>query len=234
MIKADINTVKIENEAIRLLERGQTPRAKRLLKRLLAIDPKNITAHYQLVLAYFKTKEFKRAVYHSHCLLRLNPQETNVCLNLGLVYEFMGRDRLAIHYYKRELSRNPDNGPALSNIGLLYFEKHRWLQASKYLRRGFDLGDLFKRKNIFRKLGECYRALRDPQSFIDVYKRYLEHVPNASWAAANLGSALLFAKDYKSAVRWLARAKQLGNRNKYLAVDLAQAKKMAKSRPVGR
>ena len=216
----------MEDEAIRLLESGKLRRAERLLKRLLANDPNSLTAHFQLARVYWRTEEYERALVHAHRTLRINPKEPNACLNLGLIYEFMGRDKLATYYYKRELSRDPDSAETLFNIGRLYFRKHRWLCASKYLRRCLDIGNLFKVEDTVYKLGECYCKLHDLQSFIDVYTRYLKMVPNASWAAANLGGALLRTRDHRDAVRWLTRAKQLGNRKKSVAVDLARAKKM--------
>jgi tetratricopeptide (TPR) repeat protein len=225
MIKASTNTEKMEDEAIRLLESGKLRRAERVLKGLLANDPDSLAAHFNLARVYWSTEEYECALLHARRTLRLNPKEPNACLNLGLIYEFMRRDKLASHYYKRELSRDPGSTETLFNIGRLYFNNHRWLRASKYLRRCFDLGNLFRVEDTVYKLGECYCKLYDLQSFIDIYKRYLQMVPNAAWAAANLGGALLRAKDYRHAVLWLSRAKQLGVKHS-VDVDLARAKKM--------
>ncbi len=221
-----IDADKMEDEAICLLENGKVRHAERILKQLLVSDPKNITAHFQLALVYLRTKEYKRAVYHSHRTLRLNPQETNACSNLGLIYEVMGRDDLASYYYKKELSHNPNNGPTLWNIGRLYFRKQRWLLASQYLRRSFEIGDLVDAEDTVDKLGKCYRELRDVNSYVDLHRRYLQMVPNASWAAANLGFALSYAKDYRHAVQWLTRAKQLGNKKKSVSAELLRANRM--------
>jgi len=216
----------MEDEAIRLLESGKLRRAEGVLKRLLANNPNCLAAHFHLARVYRRTKEYKRALHHARRTLRLNPREPNACLNLGLIYEFTGRYKLAIHYYKRELSRDPESPETLFNIGRLYFNRHRWLRASKYLRRCFDIGNLFRIEDTVYKLGECYCKLHDLHSFIDVYRRYLKMVPNASWAATNLGCALLRTKDYTPAVRWLTRAKQLGNRKRSVAMELARAKEM--------
>jgi len=215
----------MEDEAVRLLDSGRLRRAERVLKRLLANDPNSLTAHFQLALVYWRTEEYKCALFHARRTLKLNPKETNAALNLGLIYDTMGRDKLANFYYKKELSRNPDSGETLFNIGRLYFRKHQWLRASQYLLHCFDVGNLYMVEDTVYKLGDCYYELRDLQSYIDILIRYLKMVPNASWAAANLGCALLRVKDYKGAVQWLSRANKLGVRNS-VAVELAQAKKM--------
>ncbi len=218
----------MEEKAVCLLESGKLRRAERLLKRMLAIDPDCLAAHFNLARVYWRTEENKRALHHGRRTLKLNPKEANAALNVGLIYEFMGRDKLAAHYYKRELSPYPNSAETLFNIGRLYFNWHRWFRASEYLRRCFDIGYSFRVEDTVYKLGECYCELRDLQSFIDVYRRYLQMVPKAPWAAYNLGGALLRTKDYKHAVLWLTRAKQLGNRKKHVVIELAKAKKMLK------
>ena len=38
-------------------------------------------------------------------------------------------------------------------------------------------------------------------------------VPNAEWAVANLGGALLRTQDYKHAILWLTRVKAIGKQD---------------------
>jgi Flp pilus assembly protein TadD len=58
----------------------------------------------------------------------------------------------------------------------------------------------------------------------------VEIVPNAGWAFANLGCALLRAKDYKGAILRLKRAVQLGTKNSFTR-ELNGAKEMLGKRP---
>jgi len=225
-MKLTINTDKMEDEAIRLLDSGEIRRAERILTQMLVSDPNCLSAHFHLARVYRRTKEYRRALQHARRTLKLNPKEPNAFLNLGLIYEFMGQDKLAVSSYKRELLRDPDNAETLFNIGRLYFNRHRWLHASEYLRRCFDIGYLFRVEDTVYKLGECYYKLNDLHSFIDIYTRYLQIAPNAAWAATNLGCALLRAKDYKHAVLWLSKGKQLGNRKKSIAAELVRANEM--------
>jgi tetratricopeptide (TPR) repeat protein len=225
-VKKDISNLdKMVDDAEFLLENGKLRRAERLLKKMLANDPNCISAHFNLARVYIDTKEYDLALRHARRTLKLNPTETNACLNLGVVYDLMERDNLAISYYKRELSRNPGNEVTLWNIGRLYYEKHRWHQASQNLRHCIEVGYLYKDGDTMMKLGFCYYKLRDNQSYIDAYRRYLLLVPRASWAAVNLGYALMRAKDYRSAALWLTRAIQLGA-GKDAGAELVRARKM--------
>ena len=57
-------------------------------------------------------------------------------------------------------------------------------------------------------------------------------VPNATWAASNLGCALFRAKDYRRAILWFSRAKQLGYKKQCIDVKLARAKEMIKCKGI--
>ena len=217
----------MEDKAVRLLDSGKLRRAERVLKRMLANDPNCLPAHFQLARVYIRTGEYGCALRHARRTLKINPKEPNASLNLGLIYDIMGRANYANLHYKKELSLYADSPETLFYIGRLHFGKHQWRRASKYLRRCFDVGYSHKVDDTVYKLGECYIALRDLQSFIDVYTRYLEMVPNASWAATNLGRALFRAKDYKRAILWLIRARQLGNKDENVAAELAKARDKA-------
>ena len=217
-----MNFNKFENLAVQLMDDGKLRRAEHVLRQMLAEDADCVAAHFHLARVYRKTEEYDRALYHARRTLRLNPKEPNACLNLGLIFELMGRDKLAKAYYKRELLRDPNNAVTLWNVGRLYFRTHRWRDASIYLRRCFDTGYEFEMEETIDKLGLCYFKLRELQAYIDVFTAYVKSNPTASWAFANLGRALLESKDYSGAVSYLRQAEQLGVKNS-VAVWLAQA-----------
>jgi len=216
---------KNEDEAVRLLEGGKLRQAERILKKMLAVESNCLAAHFHLSRVYRRTQEYELALCHARRTLRLNPEEPNACLNLGLIYDELGRDSLAISYYKRELSRNASSAETLWNIGRIYFKKHQWLRAAKYLHRCFDLGFKPDLEDTVDKLGMCYHKLHDVRSYIELFTRYVQMFPNAGWAFVNLGRALLFVNDYKSATLRLSTAKRLGH-GKIVGTELARAKQM--------
>lgn len=75
------------------------------------------------------------------------------------------------------------------------------------------------------KLGLCYYKSRDLKSYISLFTEYVRMVPEAGWAFANLGYALLYADDYKGAVLRLSRANQLAPTKK-VANALKEAKRL--------
>src|SRR5690349_16717127 len=159
----------MEDVAVRFLDSGKIRRAERTLKQMLEINPDCLAAHFHLARVYRKTKQYELGLHHARRVLRLNPKERNACLNLGLIYELMGKEKLATVYYKKELSQNPGSSETLWNFGRLAFRKKRWRQASLYLRRCFDYGFLFDIDETVQKLGFCYYKLQDLAAYIALY-----------------------------------------------------------------
>lgn len=217
----------LENSTEKLLENGQLRKAERLLKNILASNPNDFDVHFQMARLYRLKKDFGLALQHGLRAFEMNPEEANLCLNIGLIYESAGENVRALQYYKLELLRNPDSGETLFNIGLLYFNLTDWPMATRYLERCFNNGYSFRMEDVVCKLGYCYFRSGNIASYIDIYRDYLCRVPLAGWARANLGSALLLIKDYRGALLNLTRARCLGVR-KSVDQKIASAKRHLK------
>jgi len=221
------NLEELEDRAERLLDSGRISAAEKILKRMLTLDENCVGAHFNLTRVYKRKGAFAQAILHGKRTIELSPRETNASLNLGIAYEGVGDTKRAAACYRKELSRDLLNLPALWNFGQLLFEQHRWKQASRCLQRCFDLGYRHEEEETLWKLGRCYFEMNDVRSFIAAYERYANERPDSSWAAANLGRALLHAKEFQRAGVWLLRAKRLGARSKDVDEDIQAAKKGA-------
>ena len=197
---------------------------------MLKANPSCLAAHFHLARVYRRTGQYKKALSHGLKVLKMNKEEGNANLNVGIIYDLMGKHDKAFSYYKTELSINPHSLETEWNIGRLYFSRHRWREASRHLRHCIESGYEFALEDTVQKLGFCFYKLRDLNSFIEIYTRYIQLVPDAGWAFANLGCALLRAKDYRGAILRLQRAMQLGTKSSY-DQEINHAKQMlAKAR----
>lgn len=209
-VDLSMDSDELEDKAVRFLESGRLKDSAQILKQMLAKDRNCLAAHFHLARVYWRMGRYKGALKHASRTLALHPNEPNANLNLGVIYEAVGRYKEAIAQYKKELALNPNSLEALWNLGRLYYDKHRWLSASKCLQRCFDLGYMIEIDDTVDKLGMCYRNMKDARSYIKLFERYVQMFPNAAWAYANLGRALLYVKKYKKAALRLSRANQLG------------------------
>lgn len=221
-----IDYQKLEDRATRLLESGRLRQAERILCGLLKQDPQSVPAHFHLARVYTRMKSYSKALSHAQEVMRCNPNEPNVNLNLAIIYESLEKYTLAFRHYEAELLQNPDNVETLWNAGRLYFKKKRWKKASQLLRRCFDIGYLFEIEDTLYKLGYCFFKLKDSRSYVEIYRRYLQMVPDCGWAAANLGCRLFSLKHYHGAAYWLSIAQQVGTKAS-VRNELARARRMA-------
>lgn len=220
---ADVD--ELEERAERFLDEGKLRRSENVLKQLLKGNPNCLAAHFHLARVYRRTGQYKKGLLHGLKVLTMNKKEQNANLNVGIIYDLLGRHDKALLHYKMELAINPHGMETEWNLGRLYFSHNRWRDASRHLRHCLDAGYAYSLEDTVQKLGFCFYKLRDLDSYIDVYMRYIQLVPDAGWAFANLGCALLRAKDYSGAILRLKRAMQLGTRNSY-AREINHARQM--------
>jgi tetratricopeptide (TPR) repeat protein len=219
-----INAETLEDQADLLMDKGKLRSAERILLRLLASDGNKLPAHFNLARLYLRTKQYDLAIRHARQTLKINPKEMNAHLNLGVIYDKMDCYSKATQHYRKELTNNPTSPETLYNLGNIYFERRQWQKASKSLRRCLELGFTRNDEMTVYQLGVCYFHMADIDAYIEVYTRYLESEPSAGWAAANLGRALLHARNYRGAVLWLLKAKRLAGDSEVLK-DLEKAQR---------
>jgi tetratricopeptide (TPR) repeat protein len=93
------NIKDIENKALSFYDKRVFSKAKRLFLRLLDKDSNNIAAHFYLTRIYCIENNIRKSIYHGLKTLKLNPNEKNANLNIGLSYEFNKNYRRALYYY---------------------------------------------------------------------------------------------------------------------------------------
>jgi len=194
-----------EDAAIALFE-AEGKKAFKAFKKLLESDQNNVTAHFYLAVIQMRRKEYDKALYHAREVIKINPHEENIYLNLGVIYKTMGNSRKAIELYKKELAQTPDCKDAFYNLGNTYSERHQWKKAAKYWEEAFRLQH--RVDDFIVELAHCYRMTRRLTEEINLYRNYLKLYPNDGWALENLGAALIDASEYKEALHYLTEAQK--------------------------
>lgn len=109
-------------------------------------------------------------------------------------------------------------GPGQSAVTVKYREiDSRSTRTLQWIDEGYD-HDVVRTVD---RLGCCYRELNLLPDYIELFTSFLQRFPSEGWAVANLGSALLHAKEYKRAAICLKRAKKLGVKGVQKQLDIA-------------
>jgi tetratricopeptide (TPR) repeat protein len=98
-------------------------RAKQLLEKANSIDPEIFIFYHYLGITLLKLKKYSQAntAFSAASAIRDDVPET--LNNLALTYEFMGKKKEALKYYRQALELNSKNETILKNIKRL--EKHK-------------------------------------------------------------------------------------------------------------
>jgi tetratricopeptide (TPR) repeat protein len=105
----------------------------------LRIDPKRADFHAALGESYFTVGKVDKAVEEFKTLVTLDPSPRSYVF-MGLCYRHLGKYEEAKRYLEQSLSADPNNLPALFNLGFIARKEGNNLQAEQYLQRAVRLG----------------------------------------------------------------------------------------------
>lgn len=104
----------------------------------LKIDPKRADFHAALGESYFTVGKVDKALQEFKTLISLDPSPRSYVF-MGLCHRHLGQYDEAKHYLNLSLSADPNNLPALFNLGFIARKQGDYPQAERYLQRAVRL-----------------------------------------------------------------------------------------------
>lgn len=105
---------------------------EKLLKEVLAKDPKNLNALISLGNMMMDSSRFSEAVDAYQKALDIDPKNADVRVDMGTCYKNMGKPDFAVKEYRRVLEMNPQHLHAHQNLGVvLAYDLKDYKQAVK-------------------------------------------------------------------------------------------------------
>jgi tetratricopeptide (TPR) repeat protein len=95
---------------------GQDLRACDVLGKILTADPGNIPLRFKLGVCLYKADRPADALMHFRDLLKYDPTNADIALNMGTTYAAMDSLDKAIEMWERALAIDPDNEIARENL----------------------------------------------------------------------------------------------------------------------
>ncbi|MCF6289886.1 MAG: tetratricopeptide repeat protein [Desulfobacterales bacterium] len=109
------------HQAFRCHGNGDLDGALDLYHRVLALDPDNFEARYNLGIIHHSQGELEQARQHYRSVLRLVPDHLPTRYSLGNVCRDIGDRDGAIEAYQRVIALDPGHADALHNLGVIFF-----------------------------------------------------------------------------------------------------------------
>jgi superkiller protein 3 len=148
--------------------------------------------------------EFQKAV-------ALDPKYVAAQLNLGYAYDRKGQIEEAMAQYQKVIALEPGNLFAHNNLGVLYDKKGLYTEAVKEFEQVLqvDPSNATARDNLERAKSSTGIAQEREERFAQARKE-VEARPNDPRAAYNLGRLHASFGEKEQALKWLAKALELG------------------------
>lgn len=206
------------NLATRLLQQGDTARAKEWLLKALAIDPMNPEANGNLGVIHEQEKRFQEA---KKCYLRIlerYPDDVQAHLHMADLCVHLGELEKAGQHYGQVLAVEAENEKALWGAQLVRgLSRQRQAAAASPLVRGFleQLAEKPDDPALLNDLGAAYLTIGYPDMAVEPLRLVIASGRFLSSARNNLGIARMQLGDHQGARREFLAA---------LAADAADAR----------
>lgn len=123
------STETLMSEGNMLLSNGASDQAVTKFRQVLARDPGNFEAQFNLGFAYLNWGRFSNAVTEFKKAVSLNPQSADAWSNLAMAYENLGNSNSAMEALYKAVQYNPSNIPARINLATMYGQRKRMGEA---------------------------------------------------------------------------------------------------------
>lgn len=108
-------------------------------KKLLEIDPKDITAMNQVGIVYAKFGLYDEAIAIFEEIIKIKAENPEAYGNLGNIYYLQDKFDSALTQYKLALELDPNNAKAHINLSLVYFKKKMFAEAKEEFNKAKEL-----------------------------------------------------------------------------------------------
>jgi Flp pilus assembly protein TadD/peroxiredoxin len=182
---------------VSFFQHGYLEQAEASFKQVIAAQPDNPEAHYNLGTLYLRRDAFQNARKYLEQTVKLRPDYPEAWNNLGMVAAHENQADAAIRNFQQSLQQRPAYTIALLNLGNLYRRQGNFGEAEKLLNRAHEIEPDDPEVNY--NLGMLYARRNQSQ----VAQQYLERAvrlrPDYSDALNNLGVLLVQEAHYSEA-----------------------------------
>jgi tetratricopeptide (TPR) repeat protein len=171
---------------------------------LIALEPKNFAAHFNLALILARQKKTAAAREELEAARALSPGNAELLERLGDLYSGDGQHGQAVDLYRGALAKAPDRDVLYAKLGFALAALNRFVEALPVLEKAAGLGP--PNAHTLYLLGDVYSELKRSEEAIAAYKRSLEVNPAQKEVHYNLGTVLAEAGRLQDARRELEAA----------------------------
>lgn len=157
-------------------ENSNFAEAERIFNQIIAIDPNNAQAYYNLGTAQYDQGKLEEARVSYRKAIVLNPLNTDAYINLGSVLSDLGQFAEAVSNFEMAIQIDPKSSLAYNNLGTVLQQQGQLDRAKTHYQKAIQLD----RNNAlaYYNLGLVLKAQGETEAAADYFRRALELDPN--------------------------------------------------------
>lgn len=168
-------------------------------------NPKAMNNIANLYLNFYNKPD--SAMYYLQEAYKLKPQSFEITFNLGMAYDLLRNNTLAIRFYTKALEMDKSY-PKLWHIIINYYFLHNNPDSAKYYAERMLKYDTIS-DVAYTSIGYYYLLQKDTATAVKYWEKAFERNPNNKQRAITLGQYFLSKKDSVKAGFYFARARAL-------------------------
>ena len=194
--------------------------AMKYCNKSIELDPTGYSApyaYYNKGNCYFDNQRYLEAIECYKKALGLKPAYTDVYIDLGLSYEYLGQKQNALESYERSIKINPKFADGYFYIGKMYFNEEKDDIASKYFIKAAEVDPGFSDPFYYLGMISLLRkdlTNSDVQSAKKCFEKAIYLDKNFSQAYTGLGRCYRYFSDFDNAVKCFTEAIKINERSK--------------------
>ncbi len=182
---------------VAFFQHGFLDEAARSFQQVIAKNPDDPDAHYNLGTLYLRRNSFVQAQRSLEDAVRLRPDYPEAWNNLGMLAAQQGKDDEAIRDFQRSLQLRPSYATAALNLGNIYRRQENLNAAQTLLKRAYDLEPTNPEASY--GLGMLYAHQGETDAAVDSLQRAISLRPDYAEALNNLGVLFVQNRRYSEA-----------------------------------
>ncbi len=194
-------------DARHLAQRGRWAQSETLLREVLVVTPKNLTARNILALARWRQGDRTGARQEYLKVLAEDPRQSRVYAMLGNLALAEGNLEEAEQRFHEAIEITPGFVEAISNLGMIQALRDDEAGAEAWYRKALAADPGFPRGS--RRLADLYYERGDYAKALPLYRKTLEGEPNDFAALVQAGNCARRRGDPKGAEAYFEKAARL-------------------------
>lgn len=187
------------NEAEWYKKENKYDQALAAYRKVLAIDPDNLSAQFNAAIEFFRQQEYDQAVVHFIRVLQLDPTVAQAHFNLGLIYSIQEKIPQSINEFKKAVHYNPSYEKAHLYLANAFKKNAQFEEAISAYNHLLDLNPYHF--DALTSLARSYNERQDRIPAIEHFEKALTIKPSDIVTRFELANTYNVQGDFDNAIK---------------------------------